>query len=369
MKKAVLYIQGVTRYGGAPESLFNLTNRLTKYQGVVATSGEGKLTQRLRRAKVPYFTVKMGMWRKAKSWPFLPGTLYRLNREAKKAEIALIHCNTLWDTPYGVILGRLLKVPVITHIRNTFEKEKIRKYWLDKVDLIITVSEAVARPLKEAGLPFKVVYNGVDLDVFDRVGVSGSEVRRELGLEGSLVILLPGRVDTTKGQREAILAMSRVVKELKQAVLVIVGETSRQEAGLIESLKDLSRKVGVKERVVFTGARDDMPALYAAADLVIMPSLESAKEGFGRVLIEAMAMGKCTVATRTGGIPEVVEEGVTGLLVPPGDEEALARAMLEVLKDKEKRQAMGEAGYNRVLERFDLKRVVAYVERIYDSLL
>jgi len=369
LNKAVLYIQGVTRYGGAPESLFNLTNRLTRYRPVVATSREGELTQRLRQAGVFHLTVKMGMWRKVKSWPFLPGTLYRLYREAKKAEIALIHCNTLWDTPYGVTLGRLFKVPVVTHIRNTFEKEKIKKYWLNKVNLVITVSKVVVQPLKEAGISYRVIYNGVDLKVFDRERMSGQEVRRKLGLEESLVILLPGRVDTTKGQREAVLAMAGVVREVEQAVLVIVGETSRQEAGLVEDLKDLIRKVGVGERVVFTGDRDDMPALYAAADLVIMPSLESAREGFGRVLIEAMAMGKATVATRTGGIPEVVEEGVTGLLVPQGDKEALAKAVIELLKDKERCREMGEAGHRRVKELFDLNRTVAQVEEVYDSLL
>ncbi len=282
--------------------------------------------------------------------------------------MAIIHCNTLWDTPYGVTLGRLLKVPVMTHIRNTFDKDKVKKYWLDKTSLIITVSEAVACPLKEAGLAYRVIYNGVDLKVFNRERVSGQEVCRELGLEGASVILLPGRVDTTKGQREAVLAMERIVKEVGQAVLVIVGETSRQEVGLMEELKALARNTGVEERVIFTGVRGDMPALYAAADLVIMPSLESAQEGFGRVLIETMAMGKATVATRTGGIPEVVEDGVTGLLVPPGDREALAKAVIELLENGEKRREMGEAGYRRVKELFDLNGTVAQVERIYDEI-
>jgi len=369
LRKTILYIQGVSRYGGALESLYQLTRRLGAYKPLVATSREGELTRRLSGAGVEYFLVKMDMWRKVRTWPRLPLTLYRLFRKSHKEKVVLIHCNTLWDTPYGVALGRLLKVPVVTHIRNTFEQEKIKKYWLDKVSLVITVSEAVAWPLKGVGLSHRVIYNGVDLEVFDRKRVSGQQIRRELGLEGALVILLPGRVDTTKGQREAILAMERVVKKVPQAVLVIVGETSRQEAGLMEDLNTLAREAGVEERVIFTGAREDMPSLMASSDLVIMPSLESAKEGFGRVLIEAMAMGKATVATRTGGIPEVVEDGVTGILVSPGDVEALSEATVRLLKGQETRERMGEMGYKRVKELFDLNRTVAQMEEVYGELI
>jgi len=369
VRRTVLYIQGVARYGGAPESLYRLTTRLTRYRPLVATSRKGELTRRLDQSGVEFFTVRMGMWRKAKTWPRLPITLLHLYRRSRKEKVALIHCNTLWDSPYGVTLGRLLGVPVVTHVRNTFEREKIEKYMLDRVNMVLAVSRAVADPLREWGIPYQVVYNGVDLEVFSRKALSGEGVRRELGVGEAPLLLLPGRVDTTKGQREAIMAMKTVVKEVPQAVLVVVGETSRQEEGLTEELKALASRLGVGERVIFPGARKDMPAFYAAADVVIMPSLESAREGFGRVLIEAMAMGKATVATRTGGIPEVMMEGETGLLVPPGDVEALARAVVDLLRDEEKRKRMGERGYERVKRFFDLEKTVVQVEEVYEELL
>lgn len=365
----MLYIQSVVRYGGAPESLYRLVTHLEGYHPLVVTSGEGELTRRLKNAEIDYFLVKMGMWRKVKSWSRFPFTFYRLLLRSKREKVALIHCNTLWDTPYGVVLGKLLGVPVITHIRNTFEQDKIEKYWLTKASLVVAVSQAVAWPLEETGIPCQVVYNGVDLEMFDRRKVSGEEVRRELGLEGKRVILLPGRVDTTKGQMEAVRAMERIVRDVPEALLLVVGETSHQEAYLLDELKGLVGKSGLEEHIVFTGPREDLPAVIAASEVVIMPSLKSAREGFGRVLIEAMAMGKATVATRTGGIPEVVEEGVTGLLVPPGDASALARATLDLLRDKRKREEMGEAGYRRVLEVFNLKETVTRIEDIYDQFL
>ena len=369
MRRTVLYIQGVARYGGALESLYQLSRRLKSFRPLVVTSREGDLTRKLREAGVDFFIAPMGMWRKARSWPPMPYTFYRLYERSKKEGVVLIHCNTLWDTPYGVVLGKLMKVPVVTHLRNTFDEDKIGKYLLDKANAIITVSEAVARPLKRLGIPYRVIYNGVDLELFSRGNVSGDEIRGELKIGEAPMILLPGRVDTTKGQREAIMAMKTVVKEIPRAFLVVVGETSRQEKNLIEELKALASRLGVGERVIFPGARKDMPAFYAAAHVVIMPSLESAREGFGRVLIEAMAMGKATVATRTGGIPEVVVEGETGLLVPPGDVEALARAIVDLLRDEEKRTRMGERGYERVKRFFDLEKTVVQVEEVYEELL
>ncbi len=369
MEKKVLYIQGVARYGGALESLYQLATHLRAYRPIIITSREGELTRRIKGVDVDYALVKMGMWRKVRTWPLLPFTFYQLYRRARKEDVVLIHCNTLWDTPYGVTLGRLLRIPVVAHIRNTFARDKIGKYWLHRVDMVITVSKAVAKPLEGNDIPLKVIYNGVDLRVFARDRVSGRQVRRELGLEGSLLVLLPGRVDTTKGQREAILAMERVLREVPRAALLIVGETSRQERGLMEDLKALAVRAGIGERVIFTGAREDMPDLYAASDLVIMPSLEFAKEGFGRVLIEAMAMGKPVIASRTGGVPEVVEDGSTGLLAPPGDVEALARAIDTLLRNGDMRAEMGKRGYGRVKDLFDLKKTVEHVEDVYDYLL
>ena len=370
MKKSVLYIQGVSRYGGALESLYQLVTHLNTYRPVVVTSGKGELTRRLKSAGVTYSLVKMGMWRKVKSWPGLPYVFYRLYQMSKVQGVSIIHCNTLWDTPYGVVLGRFLKVPVVTHVRNTFSKDKIRKYWLHRVNVVISVSKAVVHPLLDTKVRCEVIYNGVDLDLFDNTIFCKEVAKREAGLGGKeLVILLPGRVDSTKGQREAILAMAEVVRNCTQAILVIVGETSRQERHLQIELKQLIRELGLEDRVIFTGATRDMPRFMAASDLVIMPSLQSSREGFGRVLIEAMAMGRPVIASETGGVPEVVEDGDTGLLSPPGDVKALAHAIEALLKDGGMRKEMGERGYRRVKELFDLRRTVEKVEDLYDGLL
>jgi len=126
----------------------------------------------------------------------------------------------------------------------------------------------------------------------------------------------------------------------------------------------MTSKLGIALRVVFLGAREDVHECLAALDLFVLPSLH---EGMGRVLLEAMAVGCPVVATRVGGIPDIVEDGTTGLLVPPRDERALAEAILTLLRDRSRRAAYGEAARRHVDGRFDVETMVRSVERLYDE--
>ena len=366
----MLYIQGVVRYGGALESLYQLVSHpeLSPFSPLVVTSGEGLLTEKLEAAGVRHAIVPMGMWRKAKNWVRLPLTLKMLRDLAKREGISLVHCNTLWDAPYGAHLGKRLGLPVVVHLRNTFTPDKIEKYRLNKADRVIAVSKAVATPLQEWAEKVEVVHNGVDLRVFDPTKEKGEGVREELGLpRDAPILLLVGRVDTTKGQDIAITALS-MLKADPHPHLLFAGEASTQEHRWPGVLRGLASELGVADRVHFLGNRNDIPRLMAAATVVLVPSLESAKEGFGRVAIEAMAMCKPVVASNTGGLPEVVVRD-TGILVPPGDARALAEAVESLLNDPERSVALGEAGRKRVEELFDLRLTVSRIKEIYHQLL
>ncbi len=367
----MLYLQGVVRYGGALESLYQLVSHreLSPFSPLVVTSGEGVLTQKLEDAGVRYAILPMGMWRKAKNWVRLPFTLKALRDLAKVEKVALVHCNTLWDAPYGVHLGKKLNLPVVVHVRNTVTPDKVKKYNLEKAHLVISVSQAVAESLKDLkNTPVEVVYNGVDLSRFNPREVTGEGVREELGIDReSPILLLVGRVDTTKGHDVAITALS-LLKSEPSPYLLFAGEASAQEQSWPGVLRGLAQELRVGERVIFLGNRHDIPRLMAASQVVLVPSLHSAKEGFGRVAIEAMAMERPVVASRTGGLPEVVSE-VTGILVPPGDAQALAEAIDGLLKSEEKRRLMGKAGRERVERFFNLDGTVEEIKRLYWRLL
>ena len=144
---------------------------------------------------------------------------------------------------------------------------------------------------------------------------------------------------------------------------MIVGE--EMAAGYRQHLEDLARELGVADGVVFTGQRSDVPRLMAAADVFAMPSLG---EPFGLVFLEAMAMQLPVVALDSGGAPEVVEDGVTGFLVEPGDMDGLTSKLLALLEDPKRRQRMGAAGRQRVEAHFTTPRMAADTARVYRRL-
>jgi glycosyltransferase involved in cell wall biosynthesis len=143
--------------------------------------------------------------------------------------------------------------------------------------------------------------------------------------------------------------------------LLIVGE------GLLRRrLTDEARALDVLDSITFTGWRTDVPALMKAADICVHPSLW---EGFGLTLLEAMAAGTCIVASRVSTIPEVVLDGETGWLVPPGDSDALGAAILRLLADPARRRELGEAGRRRAAETFSVERMTRATETLYGELL
>jgi glycosyltransferase involved in cell wall biosynthesis len=159
-----------------------------------------------------------------------------------------------------------------------------------------------------------------------------------------------GHLADHKGQRYLVAAAPAVLARFPQARVLVVGAGE-----LLEPLAAQARKLGVADRVLFPGFRSDVPALLAALDLFVFPSH---LEGLGTSVLDALALGLPVVATTAGGIPEMIEDGVHGRLVPPRDPDALARAMVELLEQPELARALGEAGRARVLAEFTADRMV-----------
>ena len=232
------------------------------------------------------------------------------------------------------------------------------------VDFVITNSNYERNKLIRNGLkPGKVatVHNGMYLSD-EELGANPIEVRREMNLSFDWPLIVHvGRHTARKGHRFMLAAMPTIIEGLPNAHLIVVGD-----GPLRESLEATSRDLGVASNVHFVGTRRDVGRFYAAADVVVLPSLW---ESFGNISMEAMAFAKPVVASRVGGIPEVVADGETGLLVPPKDPGAIAAAILQLLRDPALRQRMGEAGRARMKEHFTMDRVAREVETVYARVL
>jgi len=167
------------------------------------------------------------------------------------------------------------------------------------------------------------------------------------------------RLEPEKGHPTLLQAWPAVLRAVPNAALLVVGEGSRYA-----ELERLAASLRIAHRVVFTGRRDDVPSVTAALDVAVLPSYREAQ---GLSILEAMALSRPVVASRVGGIPEVIEDGVSGLLVPPRDPEALAGAIIRLLKDHPYADMIGRAGHDVVHERFCIGLMVRAVETIYDE--
>lgn len=231
--------------------------------------------------------------------------------------------------------------------RHSFSRWKYRQ-----VACFIAASRAIAGILADDGIPkgrIIVVHDGIDVDTV--MHGAAADVHREFWFpKGSPVLVNVGALVPHKGQRFLLDAMARVRRHVPDAQLVIFGEGELRGA-LEQQIRDLD----LQKHVVLAGFREDVLALTKSADLFVMSSVT---EGLGSAILDAMAMGLAVVGTRAGGIPEAVADGVTGVLVPPGQAEALGDAIVRVLTDPEARRRMGEAGQARVRAEFGVDALV-----------
>ncbi len=233
-------------------------------------------------------------------------------------------------------------------------------------DMIIAISDHIARFTIARGVqdPRRVrrVYHGLQPSDADAEQRDRVRVREELGIPpGDFLVGNVGRLAPQKGQRHLVRAMPRLLERVPEAQAVIAG------GGALEGpLRELAASLGVSDRVHVLGPRRDVPAIMQAIDAFAMPSIW---EGFGIVLLEAMAAARPVVASRVATIPEVVADEESGLLVPPGDAAALADALARIALDRPLADRLGAAGRARLQALFSLEKMVGDTESLYEEVL
>jgi glycosyltransferase involved in cell wall biosynthesis len=296
----------------------------------------------------------------------------RLAAYVRRSHIAVVHTS---DRPRDafvcVLLARLTGAKCIIHAHVAYGEwmSRILRWSLRRADAVIAVSRFVAGSLVSSGhvaSRIYVVLNGISADDW-QPGSGREEARRELGVSATApVIVTVCRLFPEKGPAELIRALALVRREEPDVRLVVVGEDMTPDGSYTRELASLASALGLDRHVIFTGRRNDVARLMAAADVFAMPSLE---EPFGLVYLEAMAMRLPVVALDRGGTPEVVEHARSGLLSRPGDLEALAENLLMLLRDPVRRERMGEYGRREVEQRFTTERMARDVAEVYRSVL
>jgi glycosyltransferase involved in cell wall biosynthesis len=282
--------------------------------------------------------------------------------------IGLVHLNNSIMRNHGWMMAALLAgVPCVTHERGIHPSFSKRARLLGRgMRAVICISNAVHQNFLRCGLGYlRLVTIPNALNPADMVVTRPREaILAELGVpEGRLVIGIVGNIRRWKGQEVVVRALARLRDVAPGIVLVLIGDTAKEDAAYRQHLDEVIRDLELQQLVVVTGYRADVANCVNALDVMVHASTEP--EPFGRVLLEGMALRKPLVASRGGAVPEIVVDGDTGLLFEPGDVDGLARAVAELAHDPVKRARMGEAGYRRLVEEFGLDRNVERTQALY----
>jgi len=297
----------------------------------------------------------------------------------KKNPYHVVHTHNSKAGFVGRLAAKLAGVPVIVHTVHGFafhdeeppwrqwlfrKAERLASHWCDRMIFI-------SQPLMEWALKARIaekkkmlkIYSGIELDRFKPATEEETKrLREKWGLgERDAVVGIVSKLWEGKGHELLIEAFRKIRQKKREAKLVMVGE-----GYLLNSLRAFADKLELNDAVIFAGFQQEVAQIIAAFDVAVLPSLF---EGMGRVLLEAMAMEKPVVASRVGGIPDLVEHGVNGYLVSPGNVREIEHALFTILDDPVLAKRMGKEGREKITSRFSAATMVDSIERIYRELL
>lgn len=361
-------------YGGAFKDLQTILTHLDRERFLpeVLLTGDESAREVFGALGVQVLACPLPSWRKGRSFPLLPLALFRLVEILIRRGVDLVHINGGYnDVPYVAMAAKLAGVPSVFTVRGLRElEEKSRKYRFQWADCLVLCARAmedeIARQRLVPANRVRTIYAGIDVEAFRRTAHDDGarDVRREFGIPPDApVVGVVANLSPIKGYEELIAALALLAQKVEGLRCLCVGGSDPVYRGALKRLVEESR---LEQCVIFAGYQPVVVPFYEAMDILVLPSRS---EAFPLVLLEAMALAKPIVATRVGGIPEVVVDGATGLLVSPRDPSRLADAIHHLLQDRSARVEMALAGYERVVRHFSLKAQMASLESLYLELV
>lgn len=378
--RTVLLVSHNSAREGAPLSLLTIVQGLNRddFEPLLLTGAEGHLAQSARALGVPTFVVPLSRCLRERFSILLLGDIYRLVISFPFVlyllayfPIRLVHVNSL-VTPDAAIAGKLLGVKTVWHFREPLPVPRWARFkvfilgrFADRIICNSNFSRQVVARHKISDAKLAMIYNCVPRRFFNpRWG--GGAFRRSLRIDGSAFLVgCVGRLGREKGQDVLINAAATVARKRPNVFFVLVG--SLEDTTFVRSLEETIEKEGLLGRVILTGTRNDVAEVMAGIDVHVTPS--RCEETFGRVALEAMAAGALSVVSDKGGLPEVVENGHSGLVFQSEDAPALAELLDHAIRNPELREQLTRAGRERAREVFSCCQHIRRIEGIYRELL
>jgi glycosyltransferase involved in cell wall biosynthesis len=388
----IAYIESGVGFGGSPVSLHRLVKSINRnlYNPHVIVYAFSPSIERIKSLGIdielfrfysPFPTNQLeskAMIATARNNVFFYGNLFsealinglKLVKIFKKNRIDLVHLNNgILNNLPGVIAARLCRIPCVSHIRGTELTLKVERLFLGWVAYIITLNVDMFKHYVSLLGDAKVglIFNGVDLDSFENP--RRQKIRKEFDLShDTFAIGTAVRFDEGKGIPEFIKAAAQVINVSDNVKFFIIGDNPFGRSSFVNSIKQLTTDLGLEKRLIFTGWRTDIVDVLSAMDLIVQVST-TFPEGMSLVPIEAMALSKPVIVSSIPGYHNLVEEGKTGFIVPPGDVDFLSKKILTLTGDRILAEKLGANGYQKVLKEFDIRITVGKVQEIYGKLL
>jgi L-malate glycosyltransferase len=370
--RKVFYLVDSLNVGGTETQAVELARRISM-AGYDVTLGclraEGPLAELLRGTEVllKEFHPKGGI--------DSPAGLYQLLRLSwflRREKFDIVHTHDLWSNLLGVPAARLAGVKAIISSRRDLAHfdwyRGKRRVWLRRIQNLSDIVVANAAAIRDALVTedgfalekLRLIHNGVDVEKFQTGGDGRRDLFPAFG-NGSLVVLVGNMHTDVKGHPWLIDAAPAVVREFPSTRFVLVGDGEQRA-----TLEAQVARLGLERNFLFLGRRSDIPKILAGCDIAVLPSRA---EGLPNAVLEYMAAGLPVIVSRVGGNAELIEEGVTGLLVPPEDSPALSGALLRLLQDPALAQQLAQRGYDFAFQNFSFDRLLREVDALYTELL
>ncbi len=369
--------------GGVQNYAYNISKGLKdKYKWKIVIITSNREEKKYIEEKIDGIKIyRLSRWFKISNTPINPMWYFQIKNIIKKEKPDVINAHTPVPFISDVAARICNNIPFILTYQNDLTKGNIFLNLLCKLyyfaigndtlnisDKIIASSKYYAQNstyLKKYFKEIGIVPPGVDVLKFN-LNVNKGYLKKKYG--NHHFALFVGQLDKShihKGINYLLDAISLVKKEFENIVLLVVGKGDN-----IKNYKNSAQKLSIEKNVIFTGfvPIDRLPEYYAGSNVTILPTLNNS-EGFGMVLIEAGACGKPVIGTSVGGIPLVISDQKTGLLVPPKDPEALAKAIIKILKNPKLAKKMGENGYKKVKENFTWDKQIEKTKKIIEGSL
>ncbi|PYX21901.1 MAG: glycosyl transferase family 1 [Acidobacteria bacterium] len=371
-RRKVFYLVDSLNVGGTETQAVELALRLpvSEYEVTMGClRAEGPLLEKLRGSAVNVreFHPSGGLDSAAGLYE-----LIKLAGYLRREKFDVVHTHDLWSNLMGVPAARLARVPAIVSSRRDLAHfdwyQGKRRHWLRRIQNLSGVVLANATPIRDALISedrfapekLRVIHNGVDTEKFQRAQRDRARLFPDVGNE-MLVVLVGNMHSDVKGHPWLIAAAPTVVREFPEVRFVFAGDGE-----LRPTFAAQVAQLGLESTFKFLGRRSDIPEILASCDLAVLPSRA---EGLPNAVLEYMAAGLPTIASRVGGMAELIQDGVTGLLVPAEDANALAGALLQFLRDPEQARQIANDGQRFAVENFSFERLIREIDELYGELL